>query len=483
MDTIEISSKDPKKFGPWMPVKDRMAIFTDSEGRDYDVNVLDVLEEEGKFVSCRVLTREGVIVMVKDIRYLREFSNDENNKSRFDETEDEGFVSIREDDEKVEENDDDMMEEKDNGIIPTQSIDPHYKKKKKLPVQLGMDPTNLTRQSVWLFGNSTKKSNRRSSLLNELDDEQVEQQQQQQEEEKRQQRDFTETDRNLLRRVLNRDEESFAADSKMEGVEENEQVVEDEEDMMMEETKMITTTQEDETRIVRSLPDPVTILAPPDYLQQEDRPQKWPLPHVCETDRLKRWKENVPKERNAFYMSRSFGASFATLTGGSFVLVHSGRSRQVHESTEDLDDDHVMLENLPSSVVTLEKVYPAKSQQLRLNLNLMRLARESSDVVLDERGVPNVRPRGGFHIVSLLHKYLDVMKNSSSSSSMIPVWELLNALWGIPSLNDKCAETNTLPTPLALIGSEAKLNEMGREEYIQRMIRREAISEWLRRKC
>ena len=52
-----------------------------------------------------------------------------------------------------------------------------------------------------------------------------------------------------------------------------------------------------------------------------------------------------------------------------------------------------------------------------------------------------------------------------------------------PSLNDKCAETNTLPTPLALIGSEAKLNEMGREEYIQRMIRREAISEWLRRKC
>ena len=80
-----------------MPVKDRMAIFTDSERRDYDVNVLDVLEEEGKFVSCRVLTREGVIVMVKDIRFLREFSNDENNKSRFDETEDEGFVSIRED--------------------------------------------------------------------------------------------------------------------------------------------------------------------------------------------------------------------------------------------------------------------------------------------------------------------------------------------------------------------------------------------------
>ena len=163
----------------------------------------------------------------------------------------------------------------------------------------------------------------------------------------------------------------------MEGVEENEQVVEHEEDMMTEETKMITTTQEDETRIVRSLPDPVTILAPPDYLQQEDRPQKWPLPHVCETDRLKRWKDNVPKERNAFYMSRSFGASFATLAGGSFVLVHSGRSRQVHESTEDLDDDHVMLENLPSSVVTLEKVYPAKSQQLRLNFDLMRLARES----------------------------------------------------------------------------------------------------------
>ena len=54
---------------------------------------------------------------------------------------------------------------------------------------------------------------------------------------------------------------------------------------------------------------------------------------------------------------------------------------------------------------------------------------------------------------------------------------------GYSSLNDKCAETNTLPTPLALIGSEAKLNEMGREEYIQRMIRREAISEWLRRKC
>ena len=111
MDTIEISSKDRKNSDHWMPVKDRMAIFTDSEGRDYDVNVLDVLEEEGKFVSCRVLTREGVIVMVKDIRFLREFSNDENNKSRFDETEDEGFVSIREDDEKVEENDD-MMEEK-----------------------------------------------------------------------------------------------------------------------------------------------------------------------------------------------------------------------------------------------------------------------------------------------------------------------------------------------------------------------------------
>ena len=83
-------------------------------------------------MSCRVLTREGVIVMVKDIRCLREFSNDENNKSRFDETEDEGFVSIREDDEKVEESDD-MMEEKDNGMIPTQSIDPLYQKKKNFP--------------------------------------------------------------------------------------------------------------------------------------------------------------------------------------------------------------------------------------------------------------------------------------------------------------------------------------------------------------
>ena len=108
-------------------------------------------------------TKKKIIIFTiyYQIRSLREFSNDDNNKSRYDEMEDEGFVSIREDDD-VEEyrNNDDEIEEKDNvGIIPTTSIDPLYKRKKKLPVQLGMDPTNLTRQSVWLFGNSAKKSN------------------------------------------------------------------------------------------------------------------------------------------------------------------------------------------------------------------------------------------------------------------------------------------------------------------------------------
>jgi len=399
---------------------------------------------------------------------------------------DEGFVSIRDDnfEEEMEEKKMEEEEDEDMSMIPTTSISSKAcKKNQKLPVQLGMNPTNLTRQSVWLFGNSTKKSGRRSSLLDEMEQEKViiEEKDLSEVEEKRQQQlDFSETDRDLLRRVLNRDEKKQVQeddgdeDSKME---------EEELDMKM----MIVSTPQQQD-IAATLPDPVTILAPPDYLQGEDRPQTWPLPHVCETDRLSRWKDRVPKERNAFYMSRSFGASFGMISQGSFVLIHSGRSRSAHESTEDLDDDHVMLENLPSSVVTLETVYPSIRNRLTsLNLNLMRLARDSSDVVPDERGVPIVRPRGGFHIISLLHKYLDTMKASSSSDyedfskSMISVWELLNALWGIPSLNDKCAETNTLPTPLALIGSDVKLNEMGRDEYIQRMIRREALSEWLRR--
>ena len=65
--TIQMSSKE-KKFGPWIPVKDHMATWTDDKGHDHDVNVLDVLEEDGKFVSCRVLTREGMVVMVTNVR-------------------------------------------------------------------------------------------------------------------------------------------------------------------------------------------------------------------------------------------------------------------------------------------------------------------------------------------------------------------------------------------------------------------------------
>ena len=45
-----------------------MATWTDDKGHDHDVNVLDVLEEDGKFVSCRVLTREGMVVMVTNVR-------------------------------------------------------------------------------------------------------------------------------------------------------------------------------------------------------------------------------------------------------------------------------------------------------------------------------------------------------------------------------------------------------------------------------
>ena len=211
---------------------------------------------------------------------------------------DEGFVSIRDDnfEEEMEEKKMEEEEDEDMSMIPTTSISSKAcKKNQKLPVQLGMNPTNLTRQSVWLFGNSTKKSGRRSSLLDEMEQEKViiEEKDVSEVEEKRQQQlDFSETDRDLLRRVLNRDEKKQVQeddgdeDSKME---------EEELDMKM----MIVSTPQQQD-IAATLPDPVTILAPPDYLQGEDRPQTWPLPHVCETDRLSRWKDRVPKERNAF---------------------------------------------------------------------------------------------------------------------------------------------------------------------------------------
>eukprot|EP00940_MAST-03C_sp_MAST-3C-sp2_P001457 g1457.t1 len=478
-DTAESKMRSDGAKDKMMPAyrSNESVLFLDDCGTLKECKVISVVVSKGE-VEVIIVTRGGTHVRVKDMKRLRrppsvdEKYSDPPSAILENEGDGDGYISFVDHDsdegDDIEVDDDiDEKAELTASILPSPDVSSismaqstiagidegrttvHRTAARSLPAEVGLNPANLTRQSVWLFGTSSRRSDRhtRSDAITNID-----------------------------------------APEKI-----REDAV-DANDALRDEERASRRMQLDISKDRFAPPMPLVVVAPSKVAEERadlNTSIRWPLPLACENRRIKRCEDarnmSSHASRRPFYMGRSFRACF----GAGGKLFHTGRVRLAGVTDGRFNSDVPDLDRLPTSRVCVEQIYAtapsARTSVSALNVDLLNLSLGSSTIDASKES-PRVIPKNGGHIVHLMKAYVDRMKKSDDACAlrdvMLPVWNLLKALYGEPV--DLPTTAEALPTPDALhdvwnMGSTVPIsNTSVTRKHRERMIRREAVVRWLR---